>query len=355
MKVRSLTVFSRISDWNSLENELSKYLNLIDVKAEGIEIWSKRVSLPPLPRGVEMRSLAKKLDKFWDKKVFISAFHLTSNDVRINLLPEVLETVPFAFSSILINEQENIELISKVLIEVNRLDPVLSTRISVDFNNDFILTPYFPSSSSYLNKEGFGIAMRYTDVLHLCVKEGLDKECVGRLFRKFQAIGEELAKGIPLKFQGVDFSLSPWMDESVLAIIEELNKNKLHSVGALNAINYVNSIISSAIWDYRLKSIGYNEVMLPVAEDNLLKKRVKEGEINLSNLISYTIACVAGLDMVALPEGSEKMLSKILNDLHVIYLVKRRAMGARMIITNLKPGDEIDLGMFGKVPVIAFK
>jgi len=101
-----------------------------------------------------------------------------------------------------------------------------------------------------------------------------------------------------------------------------------------------------------VKAVGFNEVMLPLAEDNCLKKRAKEGKLRLYDLISYIPICAVGLDMVPIPADiSDEELLRILKDVEVMSSIKGRTVGVRVILASSKPGDEIELRRFGKVPI----
>jgi len=102
-----------------------------------------------------------------------------------------------------------------------------------------------------------------------------------------------------------------------------------------------------------VKTRGFNEVMLPVGEDSTLKRLVLEDRITLSTLVSLISVCVVGLDMVALPLSTDpKILAKVLRDIAAIVSSKGRTAGIRIILVDGRPGDEVELGQFGKVPIM---
>ncbi|MCD6105872.1 MAG: DUF711 family protein, partial [Thermoplasmata archaeon] len=119
-------------------------------------------------------------------------------------------------------------------------------------------------------------------------------------------------------------------------------------------IMYVIWRINEAVWDgMDDMSIGYNELMLPLAEDNVLKERGREG-LRATDLLRMTAACVAGLDMVVLPGDIDAgILKGLILDQYAIREVKGRPMGTRLIVyPGASVGDVVPLGIFGDVPVI---
>ncbi|MEM3980494.1 MAG: DUF711 family protein, partial [Ignisphaera sp.] len=127
--------------------------------------------------------------------------------------------------------------------------------------------------------------------------------------------------------------------------------NKIGSPGTINAIYSLNKLIDGIIKKLRIRSIGFNEVMLPVAEDDILNKRVEEGFIRLRDLINYSIVCVAGLDMVAIP----KLLVDIRRtaiDMLTVHKIKKRSVAMRIIPVDQEPGTSIKLENFGTTYVI---
>lgn len=170
-----------------------------------------------------------------------------------------------------------------------------------------------------------------------------------RVFRTAEDVGKEIAGELGVDYLGIDVSLSPWGEESVVNAIERIYRIRFGGPGTLSAIYRLNK----AIWEVssQFRVTGFNEVMLPLAEDEQLKARAREGLITFSKLVKYTMACVAGVDMVPIPSNQLSLINGLINDLHAIASIKRRSIGLRLIPY---PGGEteVDLGDFGKTPVL---
>jgi len=212
-------------------------------------------------------------------------------------------------------------------------------------------TPYFPDTAS--DTVGFTLSMRYVrEVRDIFEKEkGMEKEEIALLLKQVEAEAIAASEHSSLKYAGMDCSLSPWMEESAADLVSTLLKGEFGSPGTHHAVFLVNRTIRDASKNVRTR--GFNEVMLPVGEDSTLKRLALEGRITLSTLVSLISVCVAGLDMVALPLSTDpKALAKVLRDIAAIVSSKGRAAGIRMILADGKPGDEVELGQFGKIPVM---
>ncbi len=227
--------------------------------------------------------------------------------------------------------------------------PVEAAHFAVSFGEQ-LHTPYFPATAS--KGDSTMLSLLYPSYLSSAIKEGKGmRAALEELASKVVGAAKEVLKesGLPSRL-GVDYSLSPWMEESAAAVIEDLKGTPLNMPGTHYAILEINK----AIWEVaeRYDGLGYNEVMLPVAEDDRLKELVAKGDLALSQLVSYVSVCVAGLDMVLLPLSVEEgFIASLVRDLAAIREVKGRTLGMRVILVDAEPGEVVELGFFGKTPV----
>jgi len=224
------------------------------------------------------------------------------------------------------------------------------TRLALGLGG-LVETPYFPSTVS--KREGISLSLLYVNDLRVAARSnswrGVEKEIRGVLAQAVEG-GMRVAESSELKFLGVDPSLSPWMDESVAKLIEDLTDSEFGSPGTFHAVARLNSMISEAAGP---ETMGFAEVMLPVAEDDRLKELTAEGDLRLRDLVGLSMVCVAGLDMVAIPASiSVKGLASVLADTFTAAQIKGRSMGVRVLIVDGRPGDWVRLGRFGEVPVM---
>ncbi len=240
----------------------------------------------------------------------------------------------------------------------------ISEELGPEYNTMLAITtgtppegPYFPATRA--NGLGISASLLYPSDLYGALYEAEEPDAVIRHVMSliFQQAEESLLQameedGGDLPYLGIDFSLSPWMEESSAKVISLVARAPFLAPGTASAILEVNRAIREV--SMGLKSIGFGEVMLPMAEDDLLKEMVLEGTLTARDLVSLTPYCVTGLDMVALPLSTPvRELAKLIGDVLAASSVKRNVLGVRIILVDAEPGEEVELGRFGKVPVMS--
>lgn len=214
-----------------------------------------------------------------------------------------------------------------------------------------VQTPYFPVTKP--EERGYSISLLYPKFLMNLLDRGYSLDTALELIAEHALrFGEGLKKNLP--FLGVDYSLSPWMDDSVVRLIEKINEAEFGAPGTVSAIVSINEIIQRIA--NRYCGIGFNEVMLSYAEDNRLKELARKGLLTLKDLINYTVYCVAGLDMAIIPiKLGVEYTDLIVSDLVKIQAIKRRCVGFRLVLVDSPPSSEVDLGEFGVTPVLRIR
>ncbi|MEM0278755.1 MAG: DUF711 family protein [Metallosphaera sp.] len=328
MKVRSLTAVAKEISRPSIEDISSKLTSL------DIDTFSKRLTLPP-PVGI---GLDKLVDYLQEPNLLYSIGALMSDDPRISQIPSLLSSSDKLFAHVMLRKEDDIPRVVKIIGE---LEPEQATRFAVLLNHETLLTPYYPTSSGDGIRSGILMSLIYVEeVMRGQITESL---------MKAKEIGESIEKRTGLKFLGVDPSVSPWNEESVGYLIESRLGKELYSPGVLSIIFDLNRAILKSSIEAGIDPIGFSEVMLPVAEDDVLKKRAIEGKLTLSHLINMSSACAAGLDMVGIVYDKEYFI-KIMKDLLVLHTLKRRPYGVRIIPSYGE--DKMYTKNFGIIPVV---
>ncbi|MFZ8822778.1 MAG: DUF711 family protein [Desulfurococcales archaeon] len=326
------------------------------IARKGYSVWSRRISLPPIEDNRELLEICRAIADLRRELegLYISAFNFrASTEISIPDLVKCMKGINTSFSSMLVKGEDDLEEGYKKLSDFYRSSEVdLHTRFATIYGT-WILTPYFPASASIVSETAFTVALRYARDFRDSLSKGSLKmlgEAIENLNRDLEESSGETGVG----YKGIDLSLSPWMEESVGAVIEDLSGAEIPLPGTIAAIRKVNKIISRDLVR-RARSTGFGEVMLPVEEDNVLKERARLGKISLKDLIGYAAFCVAGVDMAVIPRSrvlSGKTLYNIMEDLLQIYQYKQRPMGMRIIVADSLPGMAINLGRFGVASVI---
>lgn len=343
--------------------ELDEYLSrlrLDDVKhvadelARRVEVWSIRAVSPIVEEAASIFGIksSKFLEEFYEAASEVAqyiAFPLSRLDV--NLLVDLMTSFEKAYFSVEFVEGEATEILRALREVPERVGWVAGSRFAVSFGRRPV-TPYFPATRSV--EEGMTGSLLYASHVRERVSEGVAlhdalRSTVLEAYRFSYEALDASASRVPLL--GLDISLSPWGRDSVAALLEELLGMPLMSPGTLSLVRGVNDALS--VLAGSLKAVGFNELMLPVAEDERLKELARLGQLRFRDLVSLTPLCVAGLDMVLMPSTVEdRVLRGLVRDLHSLHRLKGRPLGMRVILVGAEPGEDVELGEFGRTPVM---
>jgi hypothetical protein len=347
--VRSITFFipfrkkgGLISNLDDIEEYINRSLDRVE--SLDIEPWTIRFVLPPWEdEGQDkcFEMVTRLYDALPEKNLLLHPLAIRSSQRCLRDLVEILGATERIYSTILLDVEDIDVLIDEVYLK--DVGPGIFTRVSLT-HLDWVQTPYFPSTTNRENVYAYAVALRYVDIFDSYL--GGDEEAMASYLREIQ---EELSR-YPDEFLGLDLSLSPWMDESVGQLVEKHFDCKLGEPGSFHGVYKINNEISRIIEKYGVKAIGFNEIMLAVGEDNLLKERVEKGELNLSTLIGLVSVCVAGLDMVAI-KRDKRLIKNTILDVDHISRVKDKPVGTRLIPSGDQYG-KVKIKRFGEIPVI---
>lgn len=324
MKLRALVIHSPTFEKEKLEELVSK---LKEIRDENV--LTKRITLAPLPRDVSLDKAVELADEH--KEILWGLIHLSAKDPRTEKLPEYLSS-DNVYGSILVKDLDQAEQIKKVY---KGLDPEKSSRFSLTFSDYFVVSPYFPSGTGDVAVPSLSASLLYVDEF----RSGNEVRTLARA----DEMARRYAKQIGVKYLGLDVSLSPWRSESVGSLIEFLSGRKVFDISQISVIHEINQRIFRASVIAKVNALGFSELMLPVAEDDVLTQRASEGSLRLRDLIAMSFVCTAGLDMVAV---REELIAPLFKDMVAVYYVKRRPVGMRVIPTQ---GGDVLLKNFGRV------
>lgn len=352
MKIRSITLFAALKDTQSFRERIANQGSMLSLEIETLflseRVWSTRVALPPVGKESPMKIASQLLDL--DVVNYISIGHVEDTHPALEEVVEVAENG--LYTSINMRNIDSISRIENVLRKACEKNPSNGSRISVNIGENTI-TPYFPSACNLSGEEGLAISLLYPSLLrnkHLSQFQ----DVLAEFYASAEKVGLKLSERLGVNYYGIDVSLSPWMEESVTEIVEFASGFKIPFPGTFSTIREINRLMENAIKTSGIKATGYNEVMLPVAEDNVLKERVASGDVKLRDLVHLASACVAGVDMTVMPDNTPSGAIKgIFKDLFEISTLKGKAVGVRIIFAPAEPGETVKLTFFGQVPVIA--
>lgn len=327
------------------------------------KIWTRRIVLPRTGdvEGFDLYDLSVKADEITRR--FVADFvALPLGNVDVDKIgPQItsaLSHTSTTFFSINAEALGDALLDSKPMPLVRLLKqitesagPEACSRFAIAFGNQ-PETPYFPDTAS--ERKGFSISSRYVpEVDEGLVSLGFEgaERSIGAILLALEREARTASASSGLRYLGLDPSISPWMDESIALVISRLMGNEFGNVGTYYAVHALNSAIMKA--SRSVTTLGFKEIMLPVAEDDELKRLASTRKIDIKLLVSLISVCVAGLDMVVLPLSTpDKKLADLLLDVFSIAQRRNKALGIRLILADAKPGEWIQLGRFGSVPVM---
>lgn len=373
-KIRALTLhldtnrkFNSLDDFiDYLLPYLDKLDNLASEFSKEKKVLSKRLVFPSfekLWKHIENFNMSKVTDIENYVEKYVDFFNIPIIGWRtridyLNELPSIFAETRNFYTSLRIdkpplfpNHYRQIVNLLKKISEVGGWDA--ATRFAFSFGPQ-PLTPYFPVAKS--SGIGFSISLLYINDLIENLSDSYDykalEERIEEIENEITTLSIRLARKFKLSFLGVDLSLSPWLEESIVPLIEYFKENlTMGTVGSLNVIYEINKVLRKLA--KRPQVIGFNEIMLPLAEDEGLKRRVRENDLSFKDFIAFCFVCTAGLDMIPIPEWTDiQVLLNLFYDLRAAYKIKKRTVGVRLIPVGAEPGEEIELREFGNTPVL---
>ncbi|MGC9116801.1 MAG: DUF711 family protein [Conexivisphaera sp.] len=337
MRIRALALLGEPPSWDAsaLRDTMERWTSELaerarSVSSSGIEVWTLRISLPGLPG--DDPSIVERVASAAPEGALVSIGHTRR--------PEVLEAAASRglYAYMPISAPEDAAAAAAAVYRVARGNPEDATRVAVSAGGHLLSTPYFPISSALPGRILFAASLLYPS--------DVDPSSPSRSVRSIFRAAERAAP-----WASFDYSLSPWMEESVAALIERAYGVAVGSPGSLHAVRELNRIIRSSAGP---SAIGFNEVMLPVEEDSVLKRMAREGSLRASDLLRLASVCVAGVDMAVVSAGPEG-LRRFLLDARAVSASAGKPIGVRLIPVDEPPGTPIDLGRFGTATAIGIR
>lgn len=317
-----------------------------------LEVWTKRLALAPFPAS-ELSNVAGLVEDL-AKSMLVAVPAKVRDRTDVETIVKALDDNDDLFTSIRGGLDELMLFAALLRKAFSELGPDACTRIS--FTLGEILTPYFPSASAPRGKVGIAASMLYADDVKSALTSGIGaEEVVERSYARANELLRTVSNALNVENYGVDLSLSPWMGESVARLVEEMGGGEFGGPGSHYAVYELNAAINSVASSQEVKAVGFNEVMLPYAEDSRLLELGAQGKLTAYSLLSFAPVCVAGLDMVVIPYRGEEELERFLKDVYAVLSNKGRPSGIRVVLAQEEAGDVLELKRFGKVTVMRLR
>lgn len=360
--VRALAVHAVVDEWSvegvadALRRATVRVREAARLLGEllDVEPWTLRVTLPPAPLegGEASRVLAEAVARAGlDGGVLYSVLHLDASVLEPGHVLRVLRAAPNLYASAATPVAT--ERAAALASVVAAAGPEEAYRFAVTVPGH-VETAYFPAGASLGSTTGLSASLLYPRLL-----EGRNLYAAFDDLADAAASLEEalirVAERLGLEYRGIDLSLSPWMEESVARVVEEAAGGAcICEPAAAAAVAEIEELIEDTCMD--IECTGFNQVMLPPAEDNVLKERAAEGALDAALLLSLSHSCVTGLDMAVLPRSqwSQAEAHAAIAVLATASRHKSKPLGLRVIAVDAEPGASVRLARFGETPVIPY-
>lgn len=341
MRIRSVTMLGDPRSWSTmdLKDSMERWATIVletsrRLSRAGLDVWTTRLVLPGLPD--DDPSFIGRVVSAVPDGFMVALGHTRRPEVLVEASRHGL------YSYALLESLDRAKAFASAFIDVSMRRPEDATKIAVSAGGHIVNTPYFPMSSSRPREKSLSVSLLYpSDIKGYWGRGGLEA-LTTRLEELFSKVEEVLPEA------AIDYSLSPWMEESVAEIVEEISGSRIPGPGNMGAVHLLSRAIRRAAG---IRATGFNEVMLPVEEDLRLKELAKSGSIRAGDLIALTVSCLVGLDMAVVNAG-EGDVTNLLLDARAASLAAGKPIGVRLIPVQEPPGSTIDLGRFGRAAVI---
>ncbi len=210
-------------------------------------------------------------------------------------------------------------------------------------------SPFFPVGYHDGGPTHFALALESADLAVRATANAPDLESARhRLVSTIEtetaplvATAHGLAERHDIIFSGIDFSLAPFpvAARSIGQGLEQLGISHMGGAGSLFAAAWLTEAIGRA----RFPRTGFCGLMLPVLEDAVLARRVVEGRLTLSDLLSYAAVCGVGLDTIPLPgDVPVATLAGVLLDIAALAVRIDKPLTARLMpMPGMAAGDAL--------------
>lgn len=372
MRIRSVTTFLPLKSNALVPDRIAAKLSTFnqEIRAaldhNGFTLQSLRCATNPFTdylQGNHLESMIKKIQKIENQLTlagfdYVSIGSLSADRLdTFSLIPEIISETETVFVTAQMVDVNKTTLSIQAIKEIASVIKKLSLLDENGFANLFFAAlanvppgiPFLPAAyqSSTVSGLNFSLAMESADLAYsVFSSEGnliqagdIYRSSVEKIAKKLQNIIEPIGEKFGVDFLGFDFTPAPFVatDCSVVGALEYLTGKPFGSVSSLSAAAFLLSQLDLATF----KRAGFNGLMLPVLEDNILAARVAEGTVTIKDLLSYSTVCGTGLDTVPLPgDISETQLQALLLDVASLAVRLKKPLTARLMpIPGKKAGE----------------
>jgi uncharacterized protein (UPF0210 family) len=362
--VRTITAFvalDRLSDRAPLERALARLARAKRrFEAEGYEVQTTRIVLPPLVAALDARQRGGALADLRGIDALCAGLQAIcglgpvlmadrrDDDLASWAADLVRSTKTISFSAIIASPLGGIhEHGIRVAAEVTRaVAGALPTGMgSFQFAaaaNVPAGTPFFPVGW-HSGPDALAVGLESPSLVRDAFTGARDREDArsrlaanfARELREIERIASAVARTEAVGYGGIDSSPAPLGDDSIGGAIEALTGAPFGEAGTLQAC----ALITDVIKRIPVKLCGYSGLMLPVLEDKVLAQRAREGHYGLRELLLFSSVCGTGLDVAPIPgDTPQSTIERILMDVAAQSVKLNKALSVRLFLV---PGKSV--------------
>jgi hypothetical protein len=384
MRIRSITYF-----FDPAQTPVEPVFTAIHVHKDalkknlasaGYEVQSVRLATAPFPSWLDFKDKAIAFPRIKDLCShaqdagfdYLSLGPCRADACQVeSIIPAMLAVSKILFVSMqLIDPQGRLSLpdihsCAAVIKQVANLEPdgFANLRFAA-LANVKPFTPFFPAAYGASGELAFSLAMECADTALTTFQQAANMnsgcQTLCSTFEehamKMEALIERTRSQSSISFKGFDFSLAPFPEDecSFGKALEAMGVGVIGSAGSLAAAAILAGALDSGKW----KKAGFNGLMMPILEDNILAARSGAGLLSIYDVLQYSSVCGTGLDTVPLPGDIEvEKIQALLLDVAALALRLNKPLTARLMpIPGKKAGDAVnfDFSYFAKGKVLDY-
>jgi len=364
-RIRTITAFVNL-DRNQYEQQFTDAIALLHrakttFESRGYQVQTLRVATQPFGdytkdiSDAEAIALFVKIDAIADKNKLMVAIgpampNPGDSPAQADLLASILRGTKHIFGSLTVAGSDGVRwaAVGAAARVIKKLENTERSEGNFHFAAAAMvpaMSPFFPAAYNEGFGHAFAVGLESPNVVEAAFKGAPDVATARqRLTEMLSAVAFDVqthANRIDMetgwRFAGIDLSPAPGVDRSIGTAIETLTQQPFGSAGTMTAA----ATITGGVKDVGVKQVGYNGLMLPIAEDQQLARRWNEGRVSLDALLAYSSVCATGLDTVPLPgDITEKELSLIVGDMASLAFKWNKPLTARLMpVTDKQEGD----------------
>lgn len=385
MKIRSITIFTD-PGWPLDEEALKSPGEFLDsardaLEGVGYDVQTTRMATSPFPRFFtgwdekDVLAFAVELDGVL-KKFGIDYLSLgpALPDVPESylIIPQILSATENVFlSGVIASPEDGISLpairaCGEVICAVSQIE-------EDGFGNLYFGalanvspgTPFFPAAYHRGGSPAFAIATEAADLAVIALNAAEDlldaRQTLIRIIEqnalKIEKSCRDLERKFNVAFNGIDFTLAPFPDESC-SIGTALERLGVHAVGYHGSLAGT-AFLADTVDRAHYTRVGFSGLFFPLLEDEILAKRAREGEFTVTDLLLYATVCGTGLDTIPLPgDTTPDEIAALLLDIAALSQRLGKPLTARLLpVPGKKEGDmtEFDFPYFANSRVLGLR